>query len=400
MLANYLILTILLLSVFKNNWDYQIIHPRQLLAITLALFSIFLAYFKRFLFSSLMLLVAYPILQTFSNLDPQIIYPSGMGFTILPYTFLTIALIDKGVLRMSIIFFQIMILFTNFYLEGIVHDVGTFFNIISSYSATIVGAIYVFDHISKDSAKLKEQKNELVKQNQELITLVKQVESRTELLTILSHDLKGPVIAFNKLSDKVNYLIKTNQVKRLAELALHFEESGKKLFNNIDLLLNWAASQRSDIKPNVTEFNLSNTIHEAVMSFYAVYNERLVINDHEDLELLIVHNDPYIITIILRNLIENAFKYGPDNTPVYVNTEQKDKMIIIEIKDLGEGIPETTLRKIDEGANFKSSHGHGVGLNLCTDLANKIGGELYFDKLEDPVGFTASLTFPILNKIV
>jgi signal transduction histidine kinase len=75
---------------------------------------------------------------------------------------------------------------------------------------------------------------------------------------------------------------------------------------------------------------------------------------------------------VLRNLLENAFKYAlPDSGPVAVSLGEDDAAVTLRVADDGPGIPEEDLPhlfdpffRVDRSRSKKSG-GYGLGLSIC-----------------------------------
>ena len=86
----------------------------------------------------------------------------------------------------------------------------------------------------------------------------------------------------------------------------------------------------------------------------------------------IYSGDPVLIQNAVRNLIDNAMKYGPAESSIEI-TVSKTPEPRITICDHGPGFPsneiETLTRRFQRGANAKDTIGSGLGLTIARDVA-------------------------------
>ena len=87
--------------------------------------------------------------------------------------------------------------------------------------------------------------------------------------------------------------------------------------------------------------------------------------------------DPVLIQNAVRNLIDNAMKYGPAESSIEI-TVSKNPGPRITICDHGPGFPtneiETLTTRFQRGANAKDTIGSGLGLTIARDVAMAHGG--------------------------
>lgn len=99
--------------------------------------------------------------------------------------------------------------------------------------------------------------------------------------------------------------------------------------------------------------------------------------------VILVNVDGDKIRTVLRNLLENAFKYSlPDSHPVDLSAQQVDQTVIVRVRDDGVGIPEEQKSSVFEPffrvdpSRSKKTGGYGLGLSICKRITEAHGGTL------------------------
>jgi signal transduction histidine kinase len=105
--------------------------------------------------------------------------------------------------------------------------------------------------------------------------------------------------------------------------------------------------------------------------------------------------DPQRVRQVLINLLTNAVRHGPPDTPITVELAASDTELQFHVIDRGEGIePEQQIIIFEafERAGRQSDRGTGLGLALSRKLARLMGGDL---SVESSLGRGARFTLTI-----
>lgn len=86
--------------------------------------------------------------------------------------------------------------------------------------------------------------------------------------------------------------------------------------------------------------------------------------------------DKNILFRILENFLQNALRYA--ERQIKIDIFQKDKFLVLTVKDDGKGFTETGLRKAADVfySTEKGTEHFGIGLSVCRMLSEKHGGSL------------------------
>lgn len=230
---------------------------------------------------------------------------------------------------------------------------------------------------------IKERTATISQKNEELSTLN---ETKDRLFAILAHDLRNPVLAFQNLAEKINYLLERNEPGRVLTLGKFINRQARELEALLSNLLNWALYERGDIFINKEYFLLIELINDLIEKNTSLVNtiKVKVINDipvHFQ-----IYSDYLVLTTILRNLLSNAFRYTPPGGWIKFSVAQTARRVIIKVEDNGAGINEAqvaTLFKIHVKQQAQKGGAKvSFGLHLCKELAEMLNGRLSVESVE------------------
>ncbi len=209
---------------------------------------------------------------------------------------------------------------------------------------------------------------------------VEKDRARINLLTSIFHDLSFPlqrvITALQSLKDTDSTSVKSienidheiNKLSRLNANLFQFIQFESKEF----ILKKEPASLKTII-------NRLIKISAEILEKRPVY---FSISDNVPLIKL----DKKLIKEVVINLLENAIKFSPDDTPIYINVELEDNYVIVSIEDFGTGIlpqeKNKLFKKFYRGKQTSSGHGLGLGLTICEKIISAHGGSIWVEDIE------------------
>lgn len=113
-----------------------------------------------------------------------------------------------------------------------------------------------------------------------------------------------------------------------------------------------------------------------------------------------IKSDPDMLTQIIHNLMSNAEKYAANGRYVDIIVEKTQQTLIIAIRDYGNGISKSELKKITQPFYRVNNHitegiaGTGIGLTIAQQLADYLATELRIEILDNGMRF--SLILPLV----
>jgi signal transduction histidine kinase len=98
-----------------------------------------------------------------------------------------------------------------------------------------------------------------------------------------------------------------------------------------------------------------------------------------------VSADPELLSLALRQLIDNALKYSPPGSPIGVVADLEGDRVVIRIHDRGPGIPQRERERIFDkfyrrtGVAGAGVPGSGLGLYIAREILRTHGGDLWIE---------------------
>jgi len=226
-------------------------------------------------------------------------------------------------------------------------------------------------------------------------------EVRRDFVANISHELKTPVGALALLAETMEEAADDPEAVR--RFAGRMRQEASRLTYLVQDLITLSRIQAAEPMPDPIAVDLSAVVAEAVdrvrmkasargINLVAACEERVVVLGDEDL-----------LVTALRNLLENAIAYSPDETRVMVSASRDARMAQISVADQGIGIPERDRERIFERfyrvdpARSRATGGTGLGLAIVKHVMAAHRGKVTVWSQEG-VGSTFTLQMPIVSK--
>jgi PAS domain S-box-containing protein len=226
---------------------------------------------------------------------------------------------------------------------------------------------------------------------------------KDDFIGMVSHELRTPLtVIMGCLKVARSEGVTPEDMNELLQEA---SRSSNSLLYILENLIELSRYQSHRLKLDMISTNIAGVIRDIVRSETAHISEhRLWLDIDEGLPEVEV--DEFRLQRILRNLLDNAAKYSPDNTEIHVIARQENGNLLIGVRDQGKGIsPEDQARlfapfeRLREGSTTRP--GLGLGLLVCKRLVEAHGGSIW---VESSAGrgstfwFTLPLSTPVSKK--
>ncbi len=253
------------------------------------------------------------------------------------------------------------------------------------FSGSLEGVIIDITERKDFEEALKKSESELKTTNAELEAYIYKA----------SHDLRGPLASIIGLTMIAEMEIKEDQTLQFIKLIRNRTE---RLNDTLTNLLDLAKIKQKVLEPeHIIAENLVNEIIDNLTNKSGASN----IEFHKNLPFKEFYYDPFILTSILHNLIENSidFKQSVDYPRISISMSNEADGIRINIEDNGIGIGEDIREKIFTMfyRGHDKSTGSGLGLYIVKTSVDKVGGTIDV-KSEPNKGSRFSIFLPCIDK--
>ena len=200
-----------------------------------------------------------------------------------------------------------------------------------------------------------------------------------QIFTNISHDLRTPITV---LKGYIEMLYLQSQKEDLPP-AIHatiekMQRNSQELVHSVNNLFNLAKIQSGDMVFHIQKVNLTQVCHEIILEFYTILEEeKFHVEVNIEDKPLYANVDIEAVGRILKNLIDNAIKYGNAGKFLGIFLYKKDNHIYIEVEDHGAGISEKDkIHIFTRTYTADRKKGNGLGLAISQELANSMGGSI------------------------
>ncbi|MDN3987876.1 sensor histidine kinase [Zwartia vadi] len=232
----------------------------------------------------------------------------------------------------------------------------------------VSGLVFFFLLQYRAKALLKIESSRAIALKSEADHERQQREEQSMLLAMLSHEIKTPLSVLKLVVDeKVS--------------GSDLEGHANRAVNNIDFIiercLQLGKIDAKSMQVHKITFRIDEFINSIISEFKTKNHTSLTYHDNP-----IVHTDQDILRIIVSNILENAIKYSPKESQIYIETRNQNVngasgvqiQFINDVGSMGAPDPEHVFKKYYRNSSATKISGSGLGLYLVYELIQLIGG--------------------------
>lgn len=237
----------------------------------------------------------------------------------------------------------------------------------------------------KKTIEILNYKKEELQQNE--LKLQQANATKIKFLSIIAHDLKNPLQAISLASYflEKKYLKQPNHDREAYNYIKDISFTVKQLTDLLENILLWSKTQDNAIICKQEYLDLSISA-DVVVNFYKITASSKNIDLTSDIPAeSVVVADKNMIDTIFRNLVSNAVKFTPPGGKIKITSKEDRNFITVSVSDTGIGISEADIDKLFKieiqytTIGTSSERGTGIGLILCKEFVEKLGGDIWVD---------------------
>ncbi|MDX1447946.1 MAG: HAMP domain-containing sensor histidine kinase [Acidimicrobiia bacterium] len=205
---------------------------------------------------------------------------------------------------------------------------------------------------------------------------------KNDFVTLVSHELRTPLTSIAGFSETLQATWQDLGEPEIGEFLAIISTQAQYLGELVEDILVIPRLDAGRLRLYPEQFDLSDLVHSVNDGLDPGASEA-----HVSVSLpggLRVWGDPKRTQQVIRNLLENAAKYGGDQ--VLVEGFPYGDHFIVVVSDNGPGIPDEHVETIFEHfeqlskGDSRSSSGLGLGLPIARKLARAMGGDVWYER--------------------
>jgi len=209
----------------------------------------------------------------------------------------------------------------------------------------------------------------------------------------VSHEFRSPLTSLRQLSELLAMGRVPNEERRHVYYDMLVRETVR-LQRLVEGLLNFGRMEAGVRQYRFQTVDAANLAHQIAAEFPGREIELIGTP-----EACLIEADPEAMSVALRNLVDNAFKYSPVEPKVWLEWRPDRRFVAISVRDHGMGIPaseqKAIFRKFVRGSAAVAGNvkGSGVGLAMVRHIVSAHGGRIRVES-EPGHGSTFTLFLP------
>jgi two-component system OmpR family sensor kinase/two-component system sensor histidine kinase QseC len=210
------------------------------------------------------------------------------------------------------------------------------------------------------------------------------LEKERRFIADAAHELRTPLTA---LSLQVQNLERADSLEESRKRLLPLQDGLERARHLLDQLLGFARQQ--SVVSTIEPVDLTAVARQVVEDLYPLAELKKIDFGMDAEKPLRVQGSSAAFYSLLRNAVDNALRYSPENSEVTVRVRGEGNDVLLEVIDSGPGIPTDALERVfDPFYRLPGSagDGSGLGLSIVRSIAEQMGGQITLQSRSDHSG--------------
>ncbi len=235
--------------------------------------------------------------------------------------------------------------------------------------------------LAEQAARLEEL---LEKEHRAVDELRELNRMKGEFVAVVSHELRTPVTALLGYAKTLRQPGFADDATLREEFLERMERQGERLLRLVENLLTVSRIESRELPLSIGRVLFEDVVRE-VLEALAPEAGRVTVRIPDELPVLAT--DRQLLARVLQNLLDNALKYSPEDSPCEVEARAEDGWLTFCVRDHGIGIPPEEVPRIFDRfyqvdqSSTRAFRGVGLGLSLVRDLVQHLGGGVEVDSV-------------------
>ena len=215
-----------------------------------------------------------------------------------------------------------------------------------------------------------------------LIREIRRNEQHNAFINSVTHELKTPVASIRLYLETLKAR-DLSEEKRQEFYRIMLSDTDR-LHNTIEQVLQAGRIGNRPPKRTKAEIHLPELLDNSIAVVRSRYNLEQKNFEFNERGSASISGDSQELQTVFVNLLDNAVKYSKEEVKVQIAVKDKgEKLIAVEIKDSGIGMPKSELKRIFNrfyrvpGAIVQRVKGTGLGLYIVQSIVKKHGGKIF-----------------------
>ena len=209
------------------------------------------------------------------------------------------------------------------------------------------------------------------------------------MILSISHDIKIPLSAIKLYARSLYEGLAENEQDR-KECGHRIEEHADEIEGFVKKIMETSREEVVSVEVQNGEFYMEDYVNRIAELYQDKCATRMVDFQIGSYVNHLLKGDLEHAIEVMENLMENALKYG-DGRRITISFHEEDGCQVIDVFNTGEVIQRQEIPHLFDsffrGSNAKGKEGNGLGLYICKQIMQKMGGEVYVQTRAEGMSF-------------